>query len=634
MAKQKRLQLFRNSIAFSSKALAIEGLQSQLSTLLVGEPAIAWYTEDGNTKVLLGISAGDGKYQIFDTEAIPEEVQEIIDRLDGEDGVEGSVKNLIKKAIEALDKTDSAVNNQYVSSVSEDNGIITVSRKQMVATDDKVLTFTDGGITSTIKLKKITDGLQGTEKEKYQLVGIGDEALGDAIVINKDQSFKNAELLEKGSGEPPLEEDTLRLTYVDGSGKDVNVDIPLGSFLREAEFKNGLMVSGSGEVSVKLSESGSSDNFLVFEGDTDGQKSLAVREIKTSVTKTSKAIPVAGGPLAESVVEVYPDGIPEGEDMQTILMNLLCKEIYPSAGVTPGTLTSAFVKPNVTVSSNGQTVEVGTKVTVNAFTAYEPGNTPKARTYSGFTHGYSLADDDSKDGNTPQSVNVTGITMNTGTYTITRTYSKFGKNTGNTVTTATGNTASSVTIPTDNTLVVEEGANTVKFDIKGPGHKGTVAASPDYYIISNLGNTESTKKVSAQAQQDLSNTNATSATTTYTVTGAYKYFLGYSTKQAYSDFDSESVRALTIKTGWINGQTQVVPANSAIKSDGNSIVIACPTKYQLKKITNGLGADILANFSSKGTVSVTTGTISTDYTVYVYPISNGAEVEFKDVVIG
>lgn len=234
MAKAKRLQLFRNSVAFESKDLAIEGLQSQLSTLLVGEPAIAWYTESGETKVILGISAGNGKYQIFDTEAIPSEVQEIIDRLDGEEGVEGSVKNLIKTAIEKLDKTDSAVTNQYVSAVSENNGIITVSRKQLVGTSDKVLAFSDSGITSTIKLKKVTDGLQGTEKEKYQLVGIGDAVLGDVITINKDQSFKNAELLEKGTGEPPLEEDTLRLTYVDGSGKDVNVDIPLDKFIDTA----------------------------------------------------------------------------------------------------------------------------------------------------------------------------------------------------------------------------------------------------------------------------------------------------------------------------------------------------------------------------------------------------------------
>lgn len=629
----KKLQLLRNSSTFTSKVEALGALEAQLAKLLVGEPAIVWYTENGETKVILGISAGNSKYQIFDTEAIPSEVQEILDRLDGEEGVEGSVKNLIKAAIEKLDKADSAVTNQYVSAVSEDNGIITVSRKQLVGTDDKVIAFNDGGITSTIKLKKVTDGLQGTEKEKYQLVGIGDEVLGDVITINKDQSFKGAKLIEKGEGEPPIEEDTLRLTYVDGSGTDINVDIPLGSFLREAEFKNGLTVSGNGEVSVKLGETSSKENFLIFEGETDGQKSLAVREIKTDATKISKKIPVAGGPLADLVDDVYPDGIEAGTDMQTVLMNLLCKEIYPNATVAQGKLTSAFAKPNVTVSNNEATIEVGTKVTVNAFTAYEATPTPTARKYSNFTYGYSLADDDTMDqaGN-PADVQVSEVAVNTGTYTITRTYTGF---TGSQATTTqSGDTASSVTIPLDNTAITQEGSNTVKFDISGPGHKGKVVSSPEYFIVSNLGNTDSIKKVAAQDEQTLNVASATAASTTYTITGRYKYFLGYSTKQAYSDFDSASVRALTVKSGWISGQTQVVSATSPIKSDGTSIVIACPTKYQLKKITNGLGADILANFSSKGTVSVTTGAISTDYTVYVYPISNGAEVEFKDVVIG
>ena len=630
----KKLQLLRNSSTFTSKVEALGALEAQLAKLLVGEPAIVWYTENGETKVILGISAGNSKYQIFDTEAIPSEVQEILDRLDGEEGVEGSVKNLIKTAIEKLDKADSAVTNQYVSAVSEDNGIITVSRKQLVGTDDKVIAFNDGGITSTIKLKKVTAGLQGTEKEKYQLVGIGDKVLGDVITINKDQSFKGAQLVEKGSGEPPVEEDTLRLTYIAGDGSDVNVDIPLGSFLREAEFKNGLEVSDSGEVSVKVSESGSTDNFLVFEGGVDGEKSLAVREMKTNVTKTSKNIPVAGGPLADLVSPVYPDGIPEGTDMQKILMDLLCKEIYPNATVSQGKLTSAFAKPNVTVSpTNNATVEVGTKVTVNAFTAYEATPTPTARKYSDFTYGYSLADDDTMDqAGSPADVQVSEVAVNTGTYTITRTYTGF---TGSQATTTqSGDTASSVTIPLDNTAITQEGSNTVKFDISGPGHKGKVVSSPEYFIVSNLGNTDSIKKVAAQEEQTLNVASATAASTTYTITGCYKYFLGYSTKQAYSDFDSESVRALTVKSGWISGQTQVVSATSSIKSNGTSIVIACPTKYQLKKITNGLGADILANFSSKGTVSVTTGAISTDYTVYVYPISNGAQVEFKDVVIG
>lgn len=119
-----------------------------------------------------------------------------------------------------------------------------------------------------------------------------------------------------------------------------------------------------------------------------------------------------------------------------------------------------------------------------------------------------------------------------------------------------------------------------------------------------------------------------------TFTGAYKYFMGYSEHTLASQFDSASVRALTTKSGNItaNGTTTIVNA-TAISSNGKSIVVACPAKYKLATVQNGLGADIIGNFSSKGTVAVTTGTTTTNYTVYVYPITNGAVVDFKNVTL-
>jgi hypothetical protein len=113
--------------------------------------------------------------------------------------------------------------------------------------------------------------------------------------------------------------------------------------------------------------------------------------------------------------------------------------------------------------------------------------------------------------------------------------------------------------------------------------------------------------------------------------------MGYSSNTLFSQFNSAGVRALTTKTGWItkDGTTTIVDGN-AIKSNGKSIVIACPAKYKLATINNGVGANIIDNFTTKGSygsVDVTTGNITTVYTVYVYPITNGAEVEFKNVTL-
>lgn len=141
--------------------------------------------------------------------------------------------------------------------------------------------------------------------------------------------------------------------------------------------------------------------------------------------------------------------------------------------------------------------------------------------------------------------------------------------------------------------------------------------------VTNFGNNSS-----------VSITAGTAASSKITFTGAYKYFMGYSENTLASQFDSTSIRALTTRTGNMttNGTTTVVNA-TAISSNGKSIVVACPATYKLATVQNGLGADIIGNFSSRGTVAVTTGTTTTNYTVYVYPITNGAVVDFKNVTL-
>lgn len=124
------------------------------------------------------------------------------------------------------------------------------------------------------------------------------------------------------------------------------------------------------------------------------------------------------------------------------------------------------------------------------------------------------------------------------------------------------------------------------------------------------------------------------STNTITFTGAYKYFMGYSANTLASQFNSASVRALTTKTGNVtnNGTTSIV-GGTWIESNGQSIVVACPSKYKLASVENGMGVSILGNFSSQGTVNVTTGTVTTEYKLFIYPITNGTPVQFKNVTL-
>lgn len=75
--------------------------------------------------------------------------EDAITKLNGADTVVDSVANKIKTAIEGLDKTDTAVEGQFVTSVSEENGVITVARgavnvKDLDQTADTYVVFDCG----------------------------------------------------------------------------------------------------------------------------------------------------------------------------------------------------------------------------------------------------------------------------------------------------------------------------------------------------------------------------------------------------------------------------------------------------------------------------------------------------------
>lgn len=75
--------------------------------------------------------------------------EDAITKLNGADTVVGSVANSIKTVIEGLDKTDAAVEGQFVTSVSEENGVITVARgavnvKDLEQTADTYVVFDCG----------------------------------------------------------------------------------------------------------------------------------------------------------------------------------------------------------------------------------------------------------------------------------------------------------------------------------------------------------------------------------------------------------------------------------------------------------------------------------------------------------
>lgn len=161
---------------------------------------------------------------------------------------------------------------------------------------ETVLAELDSKITSTGNTAKkykvvAVDSPAGTSLAEYKLqVAEGtsetysDVTGSSTIVVPKDNAFVTAQLghvgatvdastgtITDGSGA-----DALLIEYVNGSGVYTLVAVPLGDFLREAEFKDGLAVSANGEVSAKLGQG------LEFGGETGENKSINVKIDSTS----------------------------------------------------------------------------------------------------------------------------------------------------------------------------------------------------------------------------------------------------------------------------------------------------------------------------------------------------------------
>lgn len=540
------------------------------------------------------------------------------------ENVEAALAELIKKAnanaeaIEGLTGEDGSIATAIQQAKEDLLGTATDNYNTLGKLEEAIKEVSENGKSYEIVAlteEEITALGEANVKEAYKLVDEDSVQVGSIIKIYKDSSLQNVE----------FENQNLKFTYLlaDGSTKETSLDI--SELIHESEFGDGIVVSDHvASVALAEHEEGTNDNYLVMEGGK-----LAVREIEADDTKLKKDIVVAGL-SGQFGAGNYANGatIPAGTDIQTILQNLLCKELYPTPTSTNGTISNSIAEPVVSLSKSG-TIEVGTEVTLNSATVAESQVSTTPNKVTGLTNGYSAADDDSADSK-DVSVSKSWSTSRSGNdYSMSATLTGFDATGSNTVpaTVASRSMASTVL------GCVVEGTNKIKVSATGDTFSGSVDEIPAMYVVSNLGNTDASKKTTAVASQSKTTTAPTSSKEV-SVTGKYKFFLGYSSNTTYNQFDSEAVRALTTKSDWVtvDGTTTIVDAN-AIQSNGKSIVVACPAKYKLATIQNGLGASILSNFSSSGTVKVQTGSVESNYTVYVYPITNGAVVEFKNVTL-
>ena len=290
-----------------------------------------------------------------------------------------------------------------------------------------------------------------------------------------------------------------------------------------ATTSNAGVMSATDKVKVdKIVTDGDGNKYL-----TDNGNYQELIEDTTETIKTTDAIPVAGGPLADLLNKAGINSISPDTSMQDLFVSLFTKELWPTNLVfKEGTVSAAIAAPSFTLSSTNL-VEVGATVTIGKTTLSVATMSTTARTYSGFTYGYSSTNDNTKDSsNTTITVNASNAALNSVNYTMKRT-------TNGSVENATANTNPAQVTLDSKTFKAIEGTNTVKVDITGPTANATFASMPVYYACSNLGKTSEEHK--SVAKDTITKTSSTpSNSKTLNVTGVYPYYTNKDNITAFS----------------------------------------------------------------------------------------------------
>lgn len=368
-----------------------------------------------------------------------------------------------------------------------------------------------------------------------------------------------------------------------------------------ATTSNAGVMSATDKVKVdKIVTDGDGNKYL-----TDNGNYQELIEDTTETIKTTDAIPVAGGPLADLLNKAGINSISPDTSMQDLFVSLFTKEVWPTnLAFKEGTVSAAITAPSFTLSSTNL-VEVGATVTIGKTTLSVATMSTTARTYSGFTYGYSSTNDNTKDSsNTTITVNASNAALNSVNYTMKRT-------TNGSVENATANTNPAQVTLDSKTFKAIEGTNTVKVDITGPTANATFASMPVYYACSNLGKTSEEHK--SVAKDTITKTSSTpSNSKTLNVTGVYPY---YTNKDNITTF---------AKLGLTTNKTLDVTFVAETASNKHAFKI--PAKFNVTKIT------LLNTLSGKyedysvSRFSVTTETINvqgTDVQYKVYTRNDG-----------
>ena len=504
----------------------------------------------------------------------------LTDRVDALGGAEGGIDSMIDAKINNLDKADEAVTGEYVSSVSQADGVITVVRAALPDYSETYDAKGDAAKAETAA-KAYADGLASNYDAAGTAAGL-DAAMNTRVA--KLEAIDHNKLATDAAA-------SAVATVLDGAPEAFDT-------LKE--------------VANWIADNDHAEDVAGLVKDVEDLKKIDHEEAKASKTKLGQKIVIAGGPLANNIAEsgeVWPSKwtngnekfIPEDATMADIVMNLFCVEKWPtSVSTSNATLVSTMDTPSLTyngktANNNSTTVEVGTTVSYEAKSG-KSSYTATPYKASGFTYGYSAANDNTKDNaGTSKSASfgtISAVSDSVPTLTLS---GKVSETINGTAATADAGAASK-----SGSVVIALGDNKIKAQSKSITYTGTCSALPVYYGCSNLGNTDNdgtTYPSTAKDETTLTSTAVNSGTIEINCIGAYKVFVGY---VAEVPTTSAGVRAMNDNNRL--GKGNCGTTDTVYTINNNYMVVAVPTGWDFT-IQNDLGqADQRNSFSKSDAV--------------------------------
>lgn len=169
-----------------------------------------------------------------------------------------------------------AIEREHSEREAEDTRIweaISAETEARIAADEAIIESIDD---NKVSIVKVTSTLPSNVREAYELKNTLGAVLGDRINIYKDSSLRSVELVDEHEG---VHGQFLKFTYILEDGSESVQYVDVSQFLVEAEFKDGLMVTASREVKVKVDPS--SESYLTVS--TNGVKISGVDAISQAL---------------------------------------------------------------------------------------------------------------------------------------------------------------------------------------------------------------------------------------------------------------------------------------------------------------------------------------------------------------